>query len=96
VPTRREEQYALLDEHRRLTAQLWALTERFHTPDFELVDASLDRRTRLLAILQDELEVLRRARALDADIRRLFLDGTLPRPAAKPPAGPPMRSPDRH
>ena len=74
---RREEQYALLDEHRRLTAQLQALNERFHSLELELLVASQDRRLRLLAILEDEMEVLHQARELDADIRRLFVAGPL-------------------
>ena len=75
--SRREEQYALLDKHRQLTAQLQALNERFHSLELELLVASQDRRLRLLAILEDEMEVLHQARELDADIRRLFVAGPL-------------------
>ena len=74
IRVRREEQYALLDEHRRLTAQLQALNERFHALELELVESSRERRERLLVILEDEMLLLREARALDADIRRVFLD----------------------
>jgi hypothetical protein len=76
--TRQEEKQALLEAHRRLTTQLQALNERFHALDAELYADEQERQTRLLTILDDEIEVLRRARELDADIHRLFLDEAPP------------------
>jgi hypothetical protein len=76
--TRQEEQRALLDTHRGLTAQLQALNERFHALDAGPYADEQERQARLLAILDDELEVLRQARELDGDIHRLFLDEAPP------------------
>ncbi len=74
VPTRQEERQTLLDEHRYLTARLQALNERFRTLDAEPFASEQDRQARFLALLNEELAVLRQARELDGDIRRLFLD----------------------
>lgn len=74
VPTRQEERQNLLDQHRYLTARLQALNERFHTLDAEPFASEQERQARFLALLDEELAMLRQARELDGDIRRLFLD----------------------
>ena len=61
-----------------MTARMHALNERLHALDAELYADEQERETRLLTILDDELVVLRRARELDADIHRLFLDEAPP------------------
>jgi hypothetical protein len=73
VPARPEEPRALVDEQRRLTAQLLVLTAQLRALDHQPLDASHNPKTYLLAILQEQVRVLRQARALDADVRRLFV-----------------------
>lgn len=73
---RRAAQHTLLHEHQELTARIRDITNRFRKLVREETADGRARRTRMLALLEEEMQLLEQTHALDAVLRRLYTSHT--------------------